>query len=670
MSAHQRVEPHIEGLRAVAVLAVVLHHAWPSWLPGGFTGVDVFFVISGYLIGKHLIEDIRQERFSFRRFYAARMRRLFPALAVVLTATWCMGWSCLDAPEFAQLGRHTLAAVTFSNNFLLWQEAGYFDTQALAKPLRHLWSLAIEEQFCLLLPALLWWGRRGGHAGVAWVVGLGVGSLAAFLVLAPFDPEATFYLLPTRLWELAAGVGVAAFELRKPARPRAAVAQGLAFAATIALAWGLLASNPVEWSALAMVLPVAGTALLLALPATTWLHRGLGLRPLVFIGGISYPLYLWHWPVLVFWRLMHPASPPLETGLLLLATIALAWLTKIGVEDPVRFGRLGARLVRPPALAGVLGALTFAGTLGVATTLADGVPSRLPPDTQALAQWQEDDVVPAWRVDTCFFWQNTSQPFAPECSPARRPGVAQVLLWGDSHAAHLYAGLSALQGQDHGPGSATAFAITQWTAGSCPPTDGLVVGEGRHCAQRRADALRQLTALAPDTAILAGAWARYVGDNEAVAPLAATVSRTLLDLRRRGIPRIVLVGPGPTWPATLRADLMRHMVRHRPDHLPLRWGQVDATTRALDRALRAAAADAGAHYLSMLDLLCDASGCLTHTDTPGPGLDLLFRDQDHLTRSGSLLVAQRARTILLGPTPPARSETIPQWIPTLSSRPS
>lgn len=676
MSAQQRVDRHIEGLRGVAVLAVVLHHAWPAALPGGFVGVDVFFVISGYLIGRHLIEDIRLERFSFRRFYARRMRRLFPALALVLAVTWCLGWQVLDAREFAELGRHTLAAVTFSNNVLLWQEAGYFDTAALAKPLRHLWSLAIEEQFYLLLPAVLWWGRRGTRAGVAWALGLGALSLAALALLGEIHPQAAFYLLPTRLWELVAGVGVGAFVMQqgpridldtKLAPGQQVLTPTLAVAAAVAMAWGVWAYSPERGTGLDKVIPVAGSALLLALPATSALHRLLALPPLVFIGGISYPLYLWHWPLLVFWQLVHPAAPSLGIGLVLLAAFVLAWLTKVLVEDPIRFGGLAHKPVHRPALGGVAGGLACAGALGLGlgSTLGDGLPDRLPSSTQALVRWREDNVIPAWRVGTCFVWQNTDQPLAPECSPARRPGVARVLLWGDSHAAHLYAGLAGLQGQ-------AAFDITQWTAGSCPPVDRALVGEGSHCARRRAEALAQLAAQAPDRAILSAAWTRYVRGGEPIDHLASTLTRTLHGLRQHGIRQVVLVGPGPSWPTSLPADLMRHMVRHRDGALPRHWGGIDTTPRAIDQALRTAAHTAGADYLSLLDLLCTADGCLTHTPAPAPGLppELLFRDQDHLTRAGSLLVAQRARSTFLGARPPSRSETIPAWIPTPSSRPS
>src|SRR5580658_3487587 len=201
-----RTRYDIEGLRALAVLSVLMNHAFPKALPGGFAGVDIFFVISGYLIGRHLLQDIQAGRLSILRFYAARARRIFPALALVLICVWCVGWVLFTGPEFAALGRHMVAATLFSNNFLLWSESGYFDATALDKPLLHLWSLGIEEQFYLLVPAMLWLGAKGTEASIRWVARLGALSLLSTILLGDFDYVSSFYLLHTRFWELAAGV--------------------------------------------------------------------------------------------------------------------------------------------------------------------------------------------------------------------------------------------------------------------------------------------------------------------------------------------------------------------------------------------------------------------------------------------------------------------------------
>jgi len=194
---HQ-VRHDIEGLRALAVLSVLIDHAFPNVLPGGFAGVDIFFVISGYLIGRHLLQDIQAGRLSILGFYAKRARRIFPALALVLLCTWGIGWLCLSAPEFSALGQQIVAAVFFSNNILLWTQSGYFDTAALQKPLLHLWSLGIEEQFYLFVPVMLWLSSKGTIGSVRWVARLGALSLLTTVVLGGFDLVSSFYLLHTR----------------------------------------------------------------------------------------------------------------------------------------------------------------------------------------------------------------------------------------------------------------------------------------------------------------------------------------------------------------------------------------------------------------------------------------------------------------------------------------
>jgi peptidoglycan/LPS O-acetylase OafA/YrhL len=171
------VRRDIEGLRAVAVLAVVVNHIAPSALWGGFCGVDIFFVISGYLIGMHLLQDFRAGQFSFLKFYARRARRLLPALIIMLVVVWYCGWIILTEAEFASLGQHITAAALFANNVLLSSESSYFDAPSTAKPLLHLWSLGVEEQFYLLVPFLLWLGSRGNQGSIRWVAWLSVVSL-------------------------------------------------------------------------------------------------------------------------------------------------------------------------------------------------------------------------------------------------------------------------------------------------------------------------------------------------------------------------------------------------------------------------------------------------------------------------------------------------------------
>jgi peptidoglycan/LPS O-acetylase OafA/YrhL len=698
------VRGDIEGLRALAVISVLINHAFPDTLRGGFVGVDVFFVISGYLIGRHLLQDIQAGCLSILGFYARRARRIFPALALVLVAVWAVGWQLLSAPEFSTLGQHIVASAFFSNNFLLWSESGYFNAAALDKPLLHLWSLGIEEQFYLLVPAMLWWGSKGSSISVRWVARLGALSLLAAIVLSSFDYSASFYLLHTRFWELAAGVILAQAELRMHARQWPSGIQyafapnarevavfaaatiflcivvlgssepswdrdallrdgGLVLASTIAVLGTLcmwreglrrtllknvghlgnassvvgmilicasaLLLSPADWPGAQTLIPVIGTVMVIAATPSARVNKVLSRPTFTFFGGISYPLYLWHWPVIVFWRLLYPVPLGFDMAIPLVAAIALAWLTKAFLEDPVRFGRLGTASVRRPQLQAVTAGLLCAAALGSLAVATQGLPSRLPPQLQAIATWSGASPVVSWRSGLCYFTPQASVKFSNECTPLKRPGVPLVLLWGDSHAAHLYPGLAKLQaGHD--------IDIIQWTAGLCPPTVVPFANEGAACPARRATALKMLAHLNPDTILLAGAWEIYVGKTQSEADIIRSLSETIRQLKKDGDREIVIVGPGPTWNTSLASDLFRFMVARRMNEIPERYGHPFDTAWRLDAAMASQARELGVHYLSVLNYFCNASGCRTVGDRTIPKPDLLYFDSNHLSVSGSL----------------------------------
>lgn len=330
--------PDIDGLRAVAIISVVVFHAFPSLIHGGFVGVDVFFVISGYLISKHIWEELAARKFSIRTFYARRVRRIFPALSVVLLCCLIMGWVILTPDEYKQLGRHVFAGSLFLSNFLLWKEAGYFDNAADTKPLLHLWSLGIEEQFYIVWPlllALVWRYTRHREWLVLGIMGV---SLAYSLTIVRHDLVADFYSPVTRFWELALGAVTAYLVAHKPARD--SVSRTFISSLGLCLILGavvFIEKNyhfPGAWA----LLPAAGAALLIYSGEGAWLNRQvLSSRLLVWFGLISYPLYLWHWPLLTFARIMESGRPAPDVRLwLVAASVVLAWLTYKLVERPVR----------------------------------------------------------------------------------------------------------------------------------------------------------------------------------------------------------------------------------------------------------------------------------------------------------------------------------------------
>jgi peptidoglycan/LPS O-acetylase OafA/YrhL len=333
-----RYRADIDGLRAVAVLGVIAYHAAPGLLPGGFTGVDIFFVISGYLISGILYRSLLSEKFTFREFYARRIRRLFPALITLLILTLAYGWVLLLPDEFRCLGKQVAAGTFFLQNFVLWQESGYFDVSATLKPLLHLWSLAVEEQFYILFPPvmILLWKKRWPFVPVIGV--LIIGSFALNLVMSFQDPVPDFFLTPYRSWEFLVGALLAWYHFGKG---HADEKHGFWMASLGILLIGigltvLRSGEPYPgWRAL---LPVAGSLLLIGAGPSSWINRYfLSLRPLVLVGLVSYPLYLFHWPLLSCLHIVRGSHPPVqETLVVLLLSGILSVATYLLVEKPLR----------------------------------------------------------------------------------------------------------------------------------------------------------------------------------------------------------------------------------------------------------------------------------------------------------------------------------------------
>ncbi len=380
--------PDIDGLRAVAVSAVVAYHAFPSFIRGGFIGVDIFFVISGFLISRIIFEALEEKNFSYLQFYNRRIRRIFPALILVCGVALLFGWYALLPDEFQRLGKHLASGAAFVSNFTLWNESGYFDAAADSKPLLHLWSLAIEEQFYIIWPILLGlvWRRKRGFLLVTLLVGLAsfgvnIGSIA-------HQPHAAFYSPLSRFWELMIGGVLAYLSLHRPdlLRPYAGIR---ATAGLLLIAAGIVfltkdAKFPGYWA----LLPTIGAFLIISAGAETWPNRRiLSSRPFIWIGLISYPLYLWHWPILVFSKLVKGLilSTP-ERFIAIAASIVMAYLTYELLEKPLR----GIRSMKlPVGLAASMAGIAIFGLLALHSV----VPARLKADNisqilSAAYDWQ------------------------------------------------------------------------------------------------------------------------------------------------------------------------------------------------------------------------------------------------------------------------------------------
>lgn len=442
--------PDIDGLRALAVLPVIVYHLSAGLVPGGFLGVDVFFVISGYLITGILLADLGQNRFSLLRFYERRARRILPALFVVIAACAVPAAAYMLPGQHGDFGVAVLAAIGFVSNLHYYSSTGYFMAAAEVKPLLHTWSLAVEEQFYLLFPVLLYATWRWARGAVPAVIGVvGLASLGTAVWLLQRDPAAAFYLLPGRAWELMAGAMLAVL-MRAPSRLQAEVA-GFAGLALILASYAFPDALTV-WGLVALA-PVAGAALFIWSGGGTAAARLAAPSPLRWIGLISFSAYLWHWPLLAFWRLRGGGDVTLGSGALLLgATLVLAALTYRWVERPFRDRSATARFPNRalvPFLGSVALCLTLIGVMPLVPATGGGSREAATIEAKLAVNYGLGRVCEnAFTLD-------------PTCRTSDTP---EILLWGDSYAMHLAPAIQASGGWG---------GFIQMTKSSCAPVLGL-----------------------------------------------------------------------------------------------------------------------------------------------------------------------------------------------------
>lgn len=449
--------PDVDGLRALAVLPVLLFHAGLG-CTGGFVGVDVFFVISGYVISSVILREIAGGSFSMVQFWERRIRRIMPALSLMVLAVLAAAWSFSLPADFQVLGKSVLAQALMAANFYFWKDGNYFDAGAETKPLLHTWSLAVEEQFYLLFPLLLTFlVRRKPQSWQRWIWRIALGSLVVGIVLSysSHNQRAAFYLLPARAWELLIGVLLAMHRGRFSMSRGAQEASGLAGLALIG--WAVFAyDDSTRFPGVAALAPCLGAGLIIASSDArlSFVGRALSLRPLVFIGLVSYPLYLWHWPLLVFAKYLsaYELTPATRIGLLL-ASFVLAVLSWKLVETPFRQRRwLGGRR-QIFAFAGSATVLFVASALVVSAL--KGIPARFPAKALAYAATRdrhefENEIGLEQVRSGAFTMLGTPKPGQP----------ISLLVWGDSHAKAIAPALAQLCREHSQLGVLSAYSST------------------------------------------------------------------------------------------------------------------------------------------------------------------------------------------------------------------
>jgi len=646
-SPHVNYRPDIDGLRAIAVLAVVGYHAYPGAIKGGLVGVDIFFVISGYLISTIILKGLLAGRFSYLDFYVRRIKRIFPALALVLLTCLIAGWFFLYDLEYRPLGRHVAGGAAFISNFLLSNEAGYFDSRSEFKELLHLWSLGVEEQFYLIFPLLLALVWKWTRTLLPLIATLLVVSFALNVWLIGLEPAQTFYFPFTRFWELMIGATLAyVSQVSMKGRPDTAVLpagvwpDACAWTGALLLLAALYFINQDSafpgWFAL---LPTLGALLLItAGPAASINKYVLSSPPLVFVGLISYPLYLWHWPILSFVRLLSAESPGRITrALMIVLSFVLAWITYRIVEKPIR-------TYPRPAIAAVLCAIMLAiGCAGLFIDTHDGLPFRaantrngegrkLFIDSLAL---DTEIRTKRYKLESCEFLKPDTMP-AEWCTSYGPHDGKIIVVWGDSHAAAWSPVFYAIADANH-------LRVIRFSMGGCPPLVETrridAVFASAPCASfgQAEKVVKLIATLRPERIFILGRWSLYKPTKVAAQhPQPATGARSNGDIVESQLTKTLAALPADVPITVFRTA---PVLKGDPERGLLRHTKIETTGAEYQRAEASAnrALDAAVATRNNASLFDPATILCSKVCSPVVNGTVVYANETHLSAQGALL---------------------------------
>ena len=606
----------IQGLRGIAVLAVVAFHAAHVAMPGGFAGVDIFFVISGFLITKILLGSLEGERFSLRDFYRHRVRRLFPALYLMLAVTLLLGIAILPPKLLSELVYTQFFTSLFLSNFAFARLAGYFDTAAGLKPLLHTWSLGVEEQFYLVYPLILLgiWKFLRKHLWLALIVLAALSFGCAELSLAT-SPEAGFYLPISRAFELLIGALCVGAERRFTFSDTIRRILSLTGLALVILSLACLRDS-LPFPGLWALPPCVGAGLLLVTRGG-WSGRLLSAPPLVYVGDMSYSLYLWHWPLLVFARMV-VGDDVWVTVVCVLLAFGAAHLSRQWVERPF----LEGHVTRVWSYG--LGAMALSVVACLLIFHLGGLPRRFNAQEQAAFAAADD-----FNHDRkhCHLAKDRQMAYAQTCVYGDLKADPSIAVWGDSHGAELSMALGQTLAGQH-------LAVRQITSSACPPSVWFDTRYNTACRQHNADTLVHLKSDSRiKTVVLTANYLRY-GDQSDV--MLAGLMQSAVELKSAG-KSVVIVYPLPIYDfdppsetgLTLRLD-------RDPIHLGMSRADFDRDNGRIIAELDAFTADHGIMPLRPSDVLCDKTWCHVYD-----GTNVLYFNGQHLGLKGAGLLAKR-----------------------------
>jgi peptidoglycan/LPS O-acetylase OafA/YrhL len=615
---HPQYRRDIDGLRAIAVLAVVIFHAFPLALPGGFIGVDIFFVISGYLISTIIFTKLIANQFSFMDFYARRIRRIFPALLLVLFSCYIYGWFNLFAEDYAALGKHIAGASVFISNFVLWNESGYFDAASYTKILLHLWSLGVEEQFYIFYPLIIWGLYKRRINLLAAIILLITASFIWNIYLSGSNPTADFYSPISRCWELLFGSVFAYIHVYKlnQFQFNKNTSNLLSIAGFSLILFAIVYLNervvfPGWWAGI----PVIGACLLiLAGPSALVNAKLLSNKLFVGIGLISYPLYLWHWPILSFSRIDLGKDLEFSQAVFLVAlSFVLAWLTYQFVEKPLRFAAKRPRL----KISMLLALMAIIGFIGFNCLQREGIKFRHQQIFKEISDYRFDKKIEQ-RRDTCFIQDRKYPPDPLEKYCIDTNASYKVVLWGDSQSASLYAGFRELAKKYD-------IAISQFTIAAC---GGLAPFPGDDCDANRLS-LQLIKKIKPNAVFLHRSW------KESDFP---HLKETMKQLNALGT-KVIVIGPTPHWTEDLPRIIYRYWKKNHQLPPPYYQEMLTKDVRITDESLKKLVPENNGIYYSAWDNLCNEDGCLILVPNT-PNAPVAF-DENHFTPAGAIFLIDK-----------------------------
>ncbi len=612
-------------------MSVLVYHAFPNALSGGFVGVDIFFVISGYLISGLIIKQINSGTFRFTDFYARRVKRIFPALTIMLVSTMVAGYFIMMPGDFAQLGKHIVASALSVQNFMLLSESGYFDGSSDLKPLLHIWSLGVEEQFYLVWPVFLILAFRFCRKPIILISTVTIISFIGCVYQTKVDSSSAFYLPWFRLWELSIGcVAYLVGDIADKSKGKSVAVQDiLSFLCIVSLIFSLMNFHSgSDFPGSKALVPVISSAILIALCRDSlFSRRVLSDRFAVYIGKISYPLYIWHWPILSFYFYINPhlqaESDIIARAGILLVSAVLAAATYHMVESNIRFTKGFNSKLAVSALCGLSVLIIASGSV---TSYQKGFPSRYGDTVAMLGSEIDFNWKDSVRGDVCHIMDdNDTKGIGGNRSGCVSQSKHQIFLWGDSHAGASYPGVKELA-------KTNGYEVSQITGAKRVPLKGV----SDIADEQYSEAMGYITKIKPEIVMLDARWTVH-GKIDKVKPLLA---KTIHDIKTASSnTKIIVVGPAPEWTKTLQNSLFE--MAKSGNILP-KYSSNDLNTYVIDFDMKFGeyVKSLGVGYLSLISAMCNQAGCMTTISGDYKGITAI--DYGHLSKEASRFAFKNA----------------------------